>query len=95
MELTCHTIAGNVAATLQWPDDAPVNKLAEAIMAEVRSSGFTGLKEPFSLFNLRLLKPDGGRVLLGASSPSLPGQLGLEPSPAAPQSSSSTAPPVP
>ena len=59
LELTCSTIGGSVAATLEWPDDAPVTGLAEAILAAVKSSGFTGLKEPLWVWNLRLLKPDG------------------------------------
>ena len=51
-------MGGSVAATLEWPNDAPVTGLAEAIVAAVTRSGFTGLKEPFGVWNLRLLLPE-------------------------------------
>ena len=78
IELTCSTIAGNVAATLQWPDDDPVDDLAEAIVAAVKSSGFTGLKEPLGVWNVRLLKPDANPLAPNEYSPSLLAQFGLE-----------------
>ena len=93
LELTCSALSGNVAAALEWPDDAPVAGLAEAVVAAVTSSGFTGLKEPLAVWNLRLLKPDGTLLDLGSdesdsdveSSPlPLLEQLGLEPSCAEP-----------
>ena len=81
-ELTCCTIGGSVAATLQWPDDDPVFGLAEAIVAAMKSSGFTGLREPLWVWNLRLLKPDAIPLALGKGSPSLLVQFGLaEPPP--------------
>ena len=75
LEITCSTMAGNVAATLQWPDESPVTGLAQAVIAAVRSSHT--LQEPLWVWNLRLLKADG-TVALGNSSALLPEQLGLE-----------------
>ena len=77
LELTCSTMGGTVAATLRWPDNAPVTNLAPAIIAAVRSSGFTGLKEPLAVWNLRVLKPDGTSLDLGADAPLLPQQFGI------------------
>ena len=77
LELTCTTIAGRVAATLQWPDDTPVCHLAHTTIGVLRSSGFTGLKEPLSVSNLRLVKPDGTSLALGADAPSLSEQFGV------------------
>ena len=78
LELTCSTIAGNVAATLKWQEDVPVTGLAEAIIAAVQSSRFTGLKVPLAVWNLRLLKPDGTLLALGHGL-SLLQELPLEP----------------
>ena len=74
VELTCSTVSGNIAATFDW-DDTTVTGLGEAIIASVKSSGFTGLKEPLTVWNLRLLKPDGGELALGDGH--LAEQLGL------------------
>ena len=62
MELISRTIAGNVAATLEWFDDAPLTGLAPAVIAVGRGSGFTALKEPLTVSNLRLLKNGGAPV---------------------------------
>lgn len=40
LELTLTTLAGNVAATLTWPDERPVEEFPSALRAAVRSSGF-------------------------------------------------------
>ena len=73
-------MAGSVAATLQWPNDDPVTGLAEAIVAAVKRSGFTGLREPLWVWNLKLLKPgsDATSLALGDDAPSLHEQFGLE-----------------
>ena len=82
LELTCTTLGGSVAATLLWPDDAPVSGLAQAIVAAVHRSGFTGLKAPLGVWNLRLLRPgnssnDALPLSLGEDAPSLDEQFGL------------------
>ena len=79
MELTCTTIGGNVAATLQRPSDAPVENLAQAIGAAVESSGFDCPIKPLRAWNLRLIGQDGTQLTIAPGSPSLAQQLGLEP----------------
>ena len=79
MELTCTTIGGNVAATLQWPSDAPVENLAQAIVAVVESSDFDCPIKTLRAWNLRLIGQDGTQITIAPGSPSLALQLGLEP----------------
>ena len=78
MELTFTTIGGNVAATLQWPSDAPVENLAQAIVAAV-SSDFDCPIKPLGAWNLRLIGQHGTQITIAPESPSLAQQLGLEP----------------
>ena len=78
MELTCTTIGGNVAATLQWRSDAPVENLAQAIVAAV-SSDFDCPIKPLRAWNLRPIGQDGTQLAIAPGSPSLAQQLGLEP----------------
>ena len=78
MALTCTTIGGNVAATLQWPSDAPVENLAQAIVAAVESSDFDCPIKPLRAWNLRLIGQDGTQLAMAPESPSLAQQLGLE-----------------
>ena len=78
MALCCTTIGGNVAATLQWPSDAPVENLAHAIVEAV-SSDFDCPIKPLRAWNLRLIGQDGTQLALAPESPSLAQQLGLEP----------------
>ena len=78
MELTCTTIGGNIAATLQWSSDAPVENLAQAIVAAV-SSDFDCPIKPLRAWNLRLIGQDGTQIIIAPESPSLAQQLGLEP----------------
>ena len=81
LELTCRTIGGNVAAALQWPSDAPIENLPQAILEAVESSGFDCSIKPLQVWNLRLCKPGQHEMLaLDAESPSLAQQLGLTPS---------------
>ena len=79
MELTCRTMGGNVAATLQWPSDAPVENLAQAIVEAVESSDFDCPIKPLRAWNLRLIGQDGAQFTVAPKSPSLAQQLGLEP----------------
>ena len=79
LALTCTTIGGNVAATLQWPSDAPVENLAKAILEAVESSDFDCPVKPLRAWNLCLIGPDGTQLTLATESPSLAQQLGLEP----------------
>ena len=74
LELTCSTMGGSVAATLEWPEDAVTPGLAEAVVGAVKRSGFTGFTGPFGVWNLRLLKPDGAAL---AGDALLPEQFGL------------------
>ena len=77
MQLTCTTIGGNVAATLQWPSDAPVENLAQAIVAAV-SSDFNCPIKPLRAWNLRLIGQDGTQITIAPETPSLAQQLGLD-----------------
>ena len=77
MELTCTTIGGNVAATLQWPSDAPIENLAQAIIAAVEGSDFDCPIKPVQALNLRLIGQDGTPINIAPESPSLAQQLGL------------------
>lgn len=79
LELTCTTLVGNVAATLCWPEDAPAVDLPKSIVAEIRKSRFTGLKEPLGPWNLVLVKPgpDASPLAVDRDSPSLKVQFGL------------------
>ena len=78
MEVTCTTIGGNVAATLQWPSDSPIENLLQATFEAVESSGFDCSIKPLRVWNLRLCKPGQHEMLaLDAESPSLAQQLGL------------------
>ena len=79
MELTFTTIGGNVAATLQWPSDAPIENLAQAIIAAVEGSCFDCPIKPLRAWNLRLIWQDGTHINIAPESPSLAQQLGLEP----------------
>lgn len=79
LELSCTTLAGNVAATVRWLDTAPLSSLPQAVIDAIKASGFKGLQEPVELCNLSLLKPGAGGQLLDCSdaAPSLCQQLGL------------------
>ena len=88
LKLTCSTMGGNVAATLEWPSDAPTSGLANAIAAAVESSGFECPIKPLRAWNLRLLSQDGAQL---APMSTLAEQLGLE----ATTSASSGPPPSP
>lgn len=79
LELTCTTLVGNTAATIQWPDDMPMAELPVAIIKHVRTAGFTGLKEPLGTWNLCLIKPggEGMPLAVGKEAPSLCEQYGL------------------
>ena len=79
MELSCTTIGGNIAATLQWPRDAPVESLSQAIVASVESSDFNCPIKPLRAWNLRLIGQDGTQLSIAPESPSLAQQLGREP----------------
>ena len=78
LELTCTTMGGNVAATFEWPIDAPATGLPQAIVAAVESSGFDCPLKPLGVWHLRLIGPDGAKLPLAQGSPSLADQLGLE-----------------
>ena len=79
MELTCTTIGGNIAATLQWPSDAPVENLAQALLEAVESCDFDCPIKPLRAWNLRLIGQHGTQLNIAPESPSLAQQLGLEP----------------
>lgn len=79
LQLTCTTVAGNIAATMTWPLDALAAELPAKVVKAVRDSGFQGLREPLGPWNLRLLKPggDGTRLLVTRSAPTVAQQFGL------------------
>ena len=57
--LTFRTMGANVAASFQWNCDDAATGLPEAVLTEMRISGFECPFEPVRVSNLRLLKPDG------------------------------------
>ena len=57
--LTFLTIRGNVAASIKWNCEDPTAGLPEAVLSQIRSSGFECPFEPLRVSNLRLIKPDG------------------------------------
>lgn len=79
LALSCTTLAGNVATTLEWPDAKPMSDMPSALIDAIRASGFQGLQEPLEPCTLSLLKPGGlGQSLdCQADAPSLSQQLGL------------------
>ena len=79
MQLSCTTMGGNVAATLEWPIDAPASGLPQAIVAAVASSGFDCPIKSLGVWHLRLIGPDGTKLALAQGSPTLAEQLALEP----------------
>ena len=75
LTLTFRTLAGNVAASINWKyADSPAG-LPEAALTGVRSSGFECPFEPLRVSNLRLLKPDGALVNVGADAAPVAEQL--------------------
>ena len=82
-QLICTTMGGNVAATLEWPIDAPASGLPQAIVAAVTSSGFDCPIKPLGVWHLRLIGLDGAKLALAEGSA---GQFGPEPT-SAPASS--------
>lgn len=76
VELTCTTMGGDVAARLVWQNEEPASNLAPAVVEAVKRSGFSGFKA-LGVWNLRLLKPDGGQLNFEADAPSLAAQFGL------------------
>ena len=75
LSLTLSTMGGNVAATVEWPSDAPVSGLAEAIVSAVEFSDFDCPIKPLRPWNLRLIGQEGAEVALGPDSPTLAERL--------------------
>ena len=71
--LTFRTLGGNVAASIKWNCAETPAGLPEAVLTEIRSSGFECPFEPMRVSNLRLIKPDG--ALLDLSPAPLAEQL--------------------
>ena len=75
LTLTFRTLGGNIAASINWTcADSPVG-LPEAVLSGIRSYGFTCPVEPLRAINLRLLKPDGALVDVGADAAAVAEQL--------------------
>ena len=73
--LMFRTLAGNVAASINWNCADPPAGLPEAVLDGIRSSGFKCPFEPLRLRNLRLLKPDGALVDVSPNAAPLAEQL--------------------
>ena len=70
LTLIFRTLAGNVAASINWNCADPPAGLPEAVLDGIRSLGFECPFEPLRLSNLRLLKPRG--ALLDVSPDAAP-----------------------
>ena len=68
--LTFRTMGAKVAASIQWNCAGTATGLPEAVLTEMRTSGFECPFEPVRVSNLRLLKPDG--ALLDVSPDAAP-----------------------
>ena len=75
LSLTLSKMGGNVTATVEWPSDAPVSGLADAIDAAVEASGFDCPIKPLRPWNLRLIGQEGAEVALGPDSTTLAERL--------------------
>ena len=73
--LIFRTLAGSVAASINWNCEAAPAGLPEAVLNGIRSSGFECPFEPLRVSNLRLLKPDGILVDMSPGAASLAEQL--------------------
>ena len=73
--LTFRTLGGNVAASINWNCADPPAGLPEAVLSEIRGSGFECPFEPLRVSNLRLLKPDGALVDVSPDAAALAEQL--------------------
>ena len=69
------TLAGTVAASINWNCAAPPAALPEAVLGGIRRSGFECPFEPLRVSNLRLLKPDGTVVDVSPEAAPLAEQL--------------------
>ena len=73
--LIFRTLAGDVAASINWNCAAPPAALPEAVLGGIRRSGLECPFEPLRVSNLRLLKPDGALVDVGPDAAPLAEQL--------------------
>ena len=73
--LIFRTLAGTVAASINWNCAEPLARLPEAVLDGIRSSGFECPFKPLRLSNLRLLKPDGALVDVSPDAAPLAKQL--------------------
>lgn len=78
VSLTFHTLAGNVAARLEWRCEDPLHELSQAVLDAIQSSGFTCPFEPMRLSNLRFVTRAGRVLDVGPEAASLSQQLGLD-----------------
>ena len=71
------TMGANVAASIKWKcADTPLG-LPEAVLNEMRVSGFECPFEPVRVSNLRLLKPDGTLLDVSPDAAALAEQLAI------------------
>lgn len=75
--LTFRTAAGNVAAVLAWESDRPAKDLPEAVLSQVRTSGFQLPCKHLKAFQLKIVTPSAGVLDVGPSAARLERQLGL------------------
>ena len=73
--LTFRTLGGNVTASIKWNGADTPTCLPEAVLSEIRSSGFECPFEPVRVSNLRLIKLDGALLDVGPDAAPLAEQL--------------------
>ena len=81
LDLTFQTLGGNVAASFKWNSASTPQDLPEAVLREIRSSGFECPFEPLLVSNLRLIKPDGTLLDMSPDALSVAEQLACLPGP--------------
>lgn len=81
LQLCFCTLAGANAACLEWHDESAPSDLAQAAIAAIEASGFTGLQKPLGPWNVVFLLPgsSGQRLDLGRKGEPLSKQLQLPP----------------
>lgn len=73
--LSFHTLSGNLAAALPWPQELTGPELLGAVMKALRSSSFQPPFQPLQKRHLRLVLPSGQLLDLSPSASSLQEQL--------------------
>lgn len=73
--ITFRTLAGNVAAVVNWAAATPVQELPGVTLGAMKAAGFQAPFEPFRAQNLRIVRPDGALLDLSDRAPPFLEQL--------------------